>query len=281
MPDPSVTDTLNEGVTAAPGQCRSEPPVFMPYDLAGLRLSEMTRLGASLRAVSTGAQSMEQAAGRVVNLLYNELVDPAIDARACALVRFYLTMQYSSLDPGLQAFGARLMRGIELAPSTRCLTLLATAGEKQEWQTRHASAGHQTIPLPSVDVIQAIPMVSQLITQLGLSVGDIVTPDPALVLELEQRTYNVFFVPEAVGSPYIPAQETFVRPYKIRSVLGFGGLLPSGDVYSVLLFTRLSLSRATADMFRNAAMNLKLALLPLMGRPVLRESVLESESVLE
>lgn len=247
----------------------------MSYDLAGLRLSEMTRLGASLRAVGAGAQSMEQTAGRVVKLLYEELFDPAMQTKACALVRFYLTMEYASLDPGLQAFGARLMHGIDLTPATRCLTLLATAGEKQEWQTRQASLGHQTIPLPSVDVIQAIPMVSQLITQLGLSVGDIVTPDPALVLELEQRTYNVFFVPEAVGSPYIPAQETFVLPYQIRSVLGFGGLLPSGDVYAVLLFTRLSLSRATADMFRNAAMNLKLALLPMMGLPVLREFAVE------
>ena len=111
-------------------------------------------------------------------------------------------------------------------------------------------------------------MISQLIKQLGIDVGTILKPDPALVLELEQKTYNVFFVQEAAGSPFIPAQENFVIPYKVRSVLGFGGLLPSGDLYAVLLFARVSISRDSADIFRNAAMNLKVALLPSVDRPV-------------
>jgi two-component system, NtrC family, sensor kinase len=54
----------------------------------------------------------------------------------------------------------------------------------------------------------------------------------------------------------------------VRSVLGFGGLLPSGDIYVVLLFARVSISRDIADMFRNATMNLKVALLPFLDRPV-------------
>jgi hypothetical protein len=55
-------------------------------------------------------------------------------------------------------------------------------------------------------------------------------------------------------------------------VLGFGGLLPSGEMYAVLMFTRLSISKMTAEMFRNAAMNLKLALLPCLDQPIFRES---------
>ena len=240
----------------------------MPYDLASSSLSSMTQLGVALRRIGAGASSVEEVAQRVVRLLYGELVDTATGAKACVLARFYFTTKYSILDEDLRAFGSRLMEGNELQPDTRCLTLLATAGEKPEWNSRRKSEGHKTIPLPSEQAFQAIPMVSQLIMQLGIDVATVLKPDPSLVLELEQKTYNVFFVQNAAGSPFIPAQENFVIPYKVRSVLGFGGLLPSGDLYAVLLFARVSISRDSAAIFRNAAMNLKVALLPFVDRPV-------------
>jgi hypothetical protein len=240
----------------------------MPYHLASLTLSAMTQLGATLRRIGAGAGSVEEVAQCVVRLLYDVLGDSATGARACVLARFYFTIQHSNLDEDLRAFGTRLMKGSELQPDTRCLTLLATAGEKPEWNSRKKSEGHKTIPLPSEQAFQAIPMVSQLIMQLGIDVATVLKPDPSLVLEMEQKTYNVFFVQEAVGSPFIPAQKNFVIPYKVRSVLGFGGLLPSGDIYVVLPFTRVSTPRDIADTFRNAAMNLKVALLPFVDRPV-------------
>jgi len=231
----------------------------------------MTQLGVALRSIGAGAQSMEEVAERTVNLLYHDLADSTLQTKACALVRFFLATECRNLTAELRDFGARLMHQ-EPPPGTRCLTLLATLGENPAWQSRKTSNAHQAIPLPSADVIQKFPMISQLVMQLGLPVAAVVTPDPALMLELEQRSYNVFFVPEAAGSPYIPAQDDFVLPYQIHSVLGFGGLLPSGDVYGVLMFMRIVLPKAIADMFRNAAMNLKLALLPVLSQPVFRES---------
>jgi hypothetical protein len=235
---------------------------IMSYSLARLGLSDMTRLGTALRGLGAGASCMEEVAERVVSLLYSDLTETASDSPACVLVRFYTTVKYESLDSGLREFGAKLMKDVHLQPTTRCLTLLATRGERPEWNSRTTSVGHQTIPLPSTQVVATIPMVSQLIAQLGLDVGAVVKPDPTIVLEAEQHTYGVFYVPEAKGSPYIPAQQDFVLPYGVHSVLGFGGLLPGGDVFAVLMFCRVAVPRATADIFRNAAMNLKLALLP-------------------
>src|SRR5271157_5923102 len=169
----------------------------MPYDLATLTLSAMTQLGATLRRIGAGANSVEEVAQRVARLLYDELLDSATGAKACVLARFYFTTKYSSLDEDLRAFGSRLMEGNELQPDTRCLTLLATAGERPEWNFRKKSEGHKTIPLPSAQAVEAIPMISQLIMQLGIDVATVLKPDPALVLEIEQKTYNVFFVPEA------------------------------------------------------------------------------------
>jgi len=90
----------------------------------------------------------------------------------------------------------------------------------------------------------------------------VVKPNPALLLNLEQRTYNVFHVPEAVGSPYVPAQEDFVIPYRIRSVLGFGGMLPTADLFAIILFSKVPISRETADLFKTLALSAKVALLP-------------------
>jgi hypothetical protein len=242
----------------------------MSVDLAGLKLSEMTGLCTALRTIGKGAESMEEVAQRVVNVLYDELAD-STRARACVLARFYMTVPYERLEPDLRSFGATVMQGGEVQPSTKCLTLLATTGLRPEWNSRKSSRGHQAIPLPTPQVVEAIPMVSQLIQQFGLSVGSVVQPDLSLVLETQQHTYGVFFVPEAKESAYIPAKDDFVIPFHVRSVLGFGGLLPSGDMYAALMFTKLAIARSAADMFRNAAMNLKVALLPFLGRPIFRE----------
>jgi hypothetical protein len=77
-----------------------------------------------------------------------------------------------------------------------------------------------------------------------------------------QKTYNVFLVQEALGSPYIPAQQEFVVPYGIKSVMGFGGMLPLLDIFVIIMFLKASISREVADLFKNLSLNVKLAVLP-------------------
>jgi hypothetical protein len=104
-------------------------------------------------------------------------------------------------------------------------------------------------------------MVMRLVQQLGIDIQQVVRPDAKLILDLEQRTFNVFHVERASGSEFIPAQD-FVRQHSIASVLGFGGLLPSGDMFAVVMFTKVPVSRQIADLFKPVALNVKLALLP-------------------
>ena len=245
--------------------------VSMPR-LDAFQLSDMTRLGVAIRGVAPDARCMEDVAIQLVHLLRRELLDEK-GAPVCPLVRLYRTLRYDELTDDLRAFGAGLIKGHRLHPETRCLTLLGTAGERQEWSSRETSVGHRVIPLPSAEVVASAPMVAQLLVQLGLEVSTVLSPNPAVVLEMEQRSYNVFFVENAVGSPHIPAQDQFVLPYRIRSVLGFGGLLPSGDVFAILMFTRATIPRSTADIFRNAAMNTKMALLPFSDGPIFTSEV--------
>ena len=191
-------------------------------------LSDMIACEAAIRKLGEGAGSMEEVADRIVRHLYDHLVDPRSGERSCILVRFFKTHPFGELDPGLRRIALHILDRPPESPAMKCLTLLATAGVRPEWNSRKSSAGHRAIPLPGALVADRLPMLGQLIRQFGLEVGAVLDPDPALLLDLEQRTYNVFHVPEASGSPYVPAQGEFVTPFGVRSVLGFGGCCPGG-----------------------------------------------------
>jgi hypothetical protein len=237
------------------------------YDLTNFTLSDMTACGAALRKLSPGARNMEEVARRLVHFLHDNLHD-ARGARVCALVRFFKTHPYEGLDDGLRGFARRILAGAAPTPGMKCLTLLASAGDQPEWNARQTSAGHQAIPLTSAEMLQRFPMTSQLVKQLGVEVAALLHPDPALLVDQEQKSFNVFHVADAVGSPFVPEQEEFVLRYGVRSVLGFGGVLPDGNLFVVILFARAYIPQETAELFKTLALSAKLAVLPFVGNAV-------------
>src|SRR5690242_1672440 len=210
------------------------------YDLSQFSLSDMTRCGIELRSLGSGASSMEEVGQRSVRYLYEHLRQPDLSAPACALVRVFVTQRYGSLDDGQQDAARAILSGMQPTPALKCLTLLATAGQEPRWNSRFESNGHKALPLPSEESVSRSPMIAQLIRQLGVDVGVLLGGDQRLVLDLDQHTFNVFHVPEAKGSSYIPAQRDFVIPYSVCSVIGFGGLLPDGELFATILFSRVA-----------------------------------------
>ena len=233
----------------------------MPSDLTKFGLTEMLRCSTELRRATKEAATMEEAAQRVCRVLYDELVTSEA-TKACALVRCYKTHAFGKLEPELKTFARGVHQGSSIAPTIRCLTLLGTVGDESAWNSRRRSAGHQAIPLPSAEIIEKAPMIAQLIRQFGLELSEVIQPTGDLVRGVTGKTYGVFHVPDAVGSPYIPAQKDFVVKFGIRSVVGFGGSLPSGDLFAVILFTRVPISSETADRFRNLALDVKSGFFP-------------------
>ncbi|HET7229113.1 MAG TPA: hypothetical protein VFJ16_03890 [Longimicrobium sp.] len=231
----------------------------MSFSLRTFELAEMLRCGLDLRRATRDASSLEEAAGLVVRYFHHSFVDPASGERECALVRFYKTHPYGALEPELRAF-VRERMGSTPPAAMKCLVLLGTAGSEPAWNSRRMSRGHRAIPLPSADIVERAPMIAQLIRQMGLEVASVVSPQPNMVKGLEGKTYNVFYVPRALGSTAIPAQDDFVRPYGIQSVLGCGGVNLSGELYAAILFSRVEIPQETADRFRNIALDLKMAL---------------------
>ena len=146
----------------------------------------------------------------------------------------------------------------------RCLTLLATAGENRQWNSRASSKDYKAIPLPSETFVASVPMLSRLVVQFGLEIRHLIRPDPAQFAE----RYDVFHVAEAVGSPYIPAQDDFVIPYGIKSVLGFGGLLATGELFAVILFAKVPISATVAERFTPMAVDIREVVSPFTHGPI-------------
>ena len=233
------------------------------YDITRFTLADMARCGAELREAGSDASSLEIVADAIVGHLYENLRDSK--GRACSLVRLYKTLPYGELPAELRDFGRDLLPAEPLAYDTKCLTLLGTAGDLPDWNNRHASRGHRSIPLPSRKVIERIPMISQMVRQFGLELSSLLETRPEVIHDLDQKTCNIFYVPDAHISPFIPAQAEFVIPYGIKSALGFGGVLPSGNLFAVVIFTRVQMPVETAQMFRTIALNVKMNILRFVG----------------
>jgi hypothetical protein len=111
-------------------------------------------------------------------------------------------------------------------------------------------------------------MVHQFIEQMGMGISNVLNPDPKLSSELEGRVFNVYHVPDAIGSPYIPAQEKFVVPFGVKSAMGFGGMLPTGNLFALLIFSKTKIPRDTANLFKNISLNVRMALLPFVNEKI-------------
>lgn len=231
------------------------------HRLSSLSVDDLVQCSSVFRAIGAEAESMEAAAQSITDYLHRHLVDD--DGQPAApLVRLYKSHRFGELDPELQDFAAVTGVGHLVQDDTRCLTLLGTSGDEPAWNNRRRSAGHRAIPLVSEEVVAQSPMIAGLVSELGLDVSSLVAPSEAQTITLHHRDYDVFFVPEAEGSPLVPAQEDFVLRYGIRSVVGCGGMLPSGDLFALIVFARISLSPETADLFRTLALSIKATIVP-------------------
>ncbi len=233
------------------------------YNLAQLTLQNVTDIGIAMRQLGKGTDSLETIACRCIEYLHKNLVDPTTGRSACALSRFFKTHPYGALPGTLQAQArAAATQTADLPADLKCLTLLATAGDRPEWHSRHQSQGHQVIPLASETAVRQIPMISQMIKGFGLDISCVLAPDPNLLIALERQTCNVFYIPSALGSEFIPAQAEFVAPYGIKSVLGFGGMLPSGNLFAIILFAKVEIPETAAHLFKTLPLSIKMAMIP-------------------
>ena len=217
------------------------------------------------------ALSLSELGGSVVRDLHETMRDPESGEKVAALVRFFMTVPYAKLDESARNFIAEKFPDLAPEADTKCLTLMGTVGEEPDWCSISGSRGHQAIPLMSEEGVAQIPMIARLLSELGLEIHQVLKPGVDLAMEEESQTFNVFHVEVAVGSSYIPVQEDFVVARGIQSVLGFGGLLPTGHLFAVIVFSKARISRETANLFRAVALGVRMAVLPVLEEKILTE----------
>jgi hypothetical protein len=221
----------------------------MPYTLSRFSFTEMMDCRARIRALLKGDfPSYAAGAERIVDFFHEELRDDE-GQRAFANVRFFMTRPFGELGPDLQQIaGASMPEGIE-RDGVRCLTLLATRGIDPLM--------NRAIPLHSVAMVEQTPMIAQIVQGIGLSIEDVVHPEPRIPIKRQAESYSVLHVPDAAGNP--PG---------VASILGFGGLLASGDMFAVVMSSRVPISSEVAAHFKILGLNMKIAVLTLVGKPL-------------
>ena len=236
---------------------------ILMFDLAKFDLHDMTTCGAALRRLGIGAANLETVAERVTRYFYDNLRVGTSGPPACPLVRFFKTHPYDDLDPSRQEAARRRIGRDQIDPRVRCLMLLGSTGQQPEWNDAAQSQRYRAIPLLDEATVHQLPMFAQLFQQLDATLlPKLVTPGDNLLLDHQERGYNVFHVKDAKGSPFVPVQQGFVQRYGVESVLGFGGALPGGEVFAVILFSTVTISEEAASLFRVMATCVKLAVLP-------------------
>src|SRR5580693_225534 len=134
---------------------------------SGMEMSAVLRCSTALRATRHGT-TMEEVASAIVGCLRGHFIDPESNESLFPLVRCYLTQP--------QGDG----------------TLLADGAPRVGAHVGSNPGGVQLVLRP--------PMIARVIEQLGIDLGHVIEPNPAMSVVLEERPCEIFFVPEALGS---------------------------------------------------------------------------------
>ncbi|MBI2920044.1 MAG: hypothetical protein HYY18_03045 [Planctomycetes bacterium] len=182
------------------------------------------------------AGSVQAACDGLASGLYRACVSGPSQERSLVLSRVYLSLPFASLDSGGQEF-ARGKFGLSPAPGDRFLALMGTQGDDAAWNDRATSSGHRAIPL-NRQTVTTVPMLARCFQQIGFDLDIVIGTGGGIHLEGVSRAFGLFHVENAPGSPFIPAQDDFVRPRGVRSVVGCGTMLPDGAVSVWIGFSR-------------------------------------------
>ena len=239
------------------------------FDLTKFSLQDMSEVGDALQQLELKAKNIDELSDMMVQYFFDNLVDTQTGEKSSVLVRFFMTYPYSSLDTELRQKSDKMLGGQLVDQDMKCLKLLATAGVHPEWNLTIDSKGHQVIPLQNEEMVKKFfYMIYEFIDQMGMDISNVLNPDTKLSSELEERIFNVYHVPEALGNPHIPAQEEFVVPFGVKSLMGFGGMLPTGNLFILLIFSKTKIPRNTASLFKNIALNVRMAVLPFVNEKI-------------
>ena len=210
----------------------------------------ITDLWSGIQADVSGAGELEVAAQALAQAIQKQFEESVV------LARLFVTVNFDALPASNQAFVRELTKGsdTDLAGNVPVLSLVGTSGQESNWQDRRKSEGHVGIPLMSSDFVDAIPMISRLLKELGVPMDWVDTRESDLIQKTIGQSDGLFFVTDASeatdteGRKIIAAQD-FVNEYGVKSVFGVGTAYPGSQLVVLVVFCRDGFSRDAAENF--------------------------------
>lgn len=240
--EPGLGSTFRLALPVASDVESAEP--MAPYRLDQLATEEVFACCGGMRALR--GDSVEERAQAIVRYLYDNLVASEAGEPAFALVRLFKTDSYRSIPTALRAQARVDSADREPPPDALFLRLLYGVGPGLRSEDPAVSSARGLATLPCAEAARRSPILAELLSGL--------TGAPRL-----DRTRNVLFVPDARGSGLVVDQR-LVRQRGVRSVLGYAGTLAHGDVFALILFTRLPVTEQVARLFQMIGHSVRFAL---------------------
>ncbi len=234
------------------------------YNQTPFTSKDLAKCSLVLRHLGKNSASMQESSQKIVDYIYEHFYDSETEQNSCALVRLFKTHPYGALEDSLQASARCLIKDTLPVAEMKCWTLLAAAG-KEPHSNYSLVNKNIVIPLVNQEFVAEMPGISELILRLGLDIPTVLGMDREKMLESEHKLLNAFYISNAKDSPFIAEQDSLVIPYGIKSVLGIGGLLPSGSLFVVMIFLKIQIPQNMAEILKNLALAIKTSLLPFDG----------------
>ncbi len=241
------------------------------YNQTPFTLKNLAKCSLVLRQFARNSASMQETSQKITDYIYQHFYDSDRSQNSCVLVRLFKTHPYGELDDSLQASARSLMHNNFPPYEMKCWTLLASAGK--EPQCNYVDeAPNIVIPLVNEELVAQMPPISERILQLGLDIPTVLGIADEKMLKMEPKLLNIFYIPSAQNSQFIAEQNSLIIPYQLKSVLGIGGLLPSGSLFMVEILFNIEIPLNLAEKLNVLAVAVKTALLPFDGEVVFNNS---------
>ncbi|MDQ6652012.1 MAG: hypothetical protein M3Y84_04620 [Acidobacteriota bacterium] len=214
-----------------------------------------------------GCAHLQEAAQKCARIIYEEFQESIVLARVFATLSF---RDLPSRDKEFITNLANLKRIASLlGDKTPVLSLLGTYGARSEWNNRYNSQGHLGIPLVTASFVDSIPMVSRLMSDMGIGLDWFDEWEPHLLVKSFGRTTGVFYVRDAKTrvdqqNRKIVSVQDFVAAEDIRTVFGLGGSYLNGSFLTMIIFTRETVEQPQAERFMSLVNTFKIATMSLV-----------------
>jgi len=221
-----------------------------------LSLVDVARANARVRELAARASSIESFAQHLMQYCQDTFRAPTSGDPEIVLGRCFVAQPFSEVAADVKAWLQQAEHRATEPSSGLCLSLMGSAGVVDGWNDPSRSSRYRAIPIDADRFATRFPMFAEIFRQIGTSIEK-PRLGAGLTIGSVGTGCNVFSVPVALGSPYVPAQNDFVKPFGVRSVVGFGGWYGRGRYFIVVLFSRVAVPPGSLDLLRLLALSVR------------------------